>query len=124
MWRPAHGEAAGRVDYIPICARPQQAWVIMLLLRASHCQTWQASDCTKRWVSSRLASTGRSDVNLMPGTMSVGGSDSCERCGREVEAISLITEGDRKSVVSGKRVSVRVDLGGRRSIKKKKKNKK
>src|SRR3546814_12308580 len=29
---------------------------------------------------------------------------------------------DRKSVVSGKSVSVRVDLGGRRSIKKKKKN--
>src|SRR3546814_15543210 len=28
---------------------------------------------------------------------------------------------DRKSVVRGKRVSVRVDLGGRRSIKKKKK---
>src|SRR3546814_20465834 len=28
--------------------------------------------------------------------------------------------GDRKSVVSGKSVSVRVDLGGRRSIKKKK----
>src|SRR3546814_16844034 len=32
--------------------------------------------------------------------------------------------GDRKSVVSGKRVSVRVDLGGRRVIKKKKKKKK
>src|SRR3546814_12582689 len=31
--------------------------------------------------------------------------------------------GDRKSVVSGKRVSVRVDLGGRRLIKKKKKQK-
>src|SRR3546814_17979709 len=30
---------------------------------------------------------------------------------------------DRKSVVSGKRVSVRVDLGGRRIIKKKKQNK-
>src|SRR3546814_17511620 len=29
--------------------------------------------------------------------------------------------GDRKSVVSGKSVSVRVDLGGRRGIKKKKK---
>src|SRR3546814_15600036 len=29
---------------------------------------------------------------------------------------------DRKSVVEGKRVSVRVDLGGRRSIKKKNKN--
>src|SRR3546814_15627383 len=32
--------------------------------------------------------------------------------------------GDRKRVVSGKRVSVRVDLGGRRIIKKKKKQKK
>src|SRR3546814_11679402 len=32
--------------------------------------------------------------------------------------------GDRKSVVSGKSVSVRVDLGGRRIIKKKKHNKK
>src|SRR3546814_20174339 len=31
--------------------------------------------------------------------------------------------GDRKSVVSGKSVSVRVDLGGRRFIKKKKTNK-
>src|SRR3546814_18855950 len=31
--------------------------------------------------------------------------------------------GDRKSVVSGKSVSVRVDLGGRRIIKKKKKQK-
>src|SRR3546814_19568528 len=30
---------------------------------------------------------------------------------------------DRKSVVSGKRVSVRVDVGGRRRIKKKNKNK-
>src|SRR3546814_21146576 len=33
-------------------------------------------------------------------------------------------QGDRKSVVSGKSVSVRVDLGGRRIIKKKKKTKK
>src|SRR3546814_13121501 len=32
--------------------------------------------------------------------------------------------GDRKSVVEGKSVSVRVDLGGRRIIKKKKENKK
>src|SRR3546814_17244840 len=32
-------------------------------------------------------------------------------------------ETDRKSVVEGKSVSVRVDLGGRRIIKKKKKNK-
>src|SRR3546814_20473212 len=33
---------------------------------------------------------------------------------------ALPGEGDRKSVVSGKSVSVRVDLGGRRFIKKKK----
>src|SRR3546814_20129488 len=33
----------------------------------------------------------------------------------------LLTLADRKSVVSGKSVSVRVDLGGRRFIKKKKK---
>src|SRR3546814_17674596 len=33
---------------------------------------------------------------------------------------NLLPEGDRKSVVSGKSVSVRVDRGGRRIIKKKK----
>src|SRR3546814_19508995 len=37
-------------------------------------------------------------------------------------ASGFVTTGDRKSVVEGKRVSVRVDLGGRRSIKKKKKH--
>src|SRR3546814_14239470 len=39
-------------------------------------------------------------------------------------AVSSIADklGDRKSVVSGQSVSVRVDLGGRRSLKKKKKN--
>src|SRR3546814_17299278 len=37
---------------------------------------------------------------------------------REVEAGHCLGEGDRKSVVSGKSVSVRVDLGGRRIIKK------
>src|SRR3546814_13760133 len=40
--------------------------------------------------------------------------------GREMSFnISVNPPGDRKSVVSGKRVSVRVDLGGRRTIKKK-----
>src|SRR3546814_18279281 len=39
-------------------------------------------------------------------------------------AVSLTRKGDRKSVVEGKSVSVRVDLGGRRIIKKKKKTKK
>src|SRR3546814_13284962 len=35
--------------------------------------------------------------------------------------VGFVYDGDRKSAVSGKRVSVRVDLGGRRIIKKKKK---
>src|SRR3546814_20735730 len=37
------------------------------------------------------------------------------------EGAVIATPGDRKSVVSGKRVYVRVDLGGRRRMKKKKK---
>src|SRR3546814_17359093 len=41
-----------------------------------------------------------------------------QRARRELEEQQF--EGDRKSVVSGKSVSVRVDLGGRRILKKKK----
>src|SRR3546814_13506855 len=37
---------------------------------------------------------------------------------------SVLSDSDRKSVVSGKSVSVRVDLGGRRILKKKNKEKK
>src|SRR3546814_13373599 len=46
--------------------------------------------------------------------------DDHDRCwkAREDSTISSIGRGDRKSVVSGKSVSVRVDLGGRRMIKK------
>src|SRR3546814_19593185 len=44
--------------------------------------------------------------------------------GRVTEDMIRITPDDRKSGVSGKRVSVRVDLGGRRIIKKKKTPKK
>src|SRR3546814_18469251 len=40
---------------------------------------------------------------------------------RRVPSTPSPTERDRKSVVQGKRVSVRVDLGGRRNIKKKNK---
>src|SRR3546814_18200956 len=39
------------------------------------------------------------------------------------EAVEMVDGRDRKSVVSGKSVSVRVDLGGRRIIKKNKINK-
>src|SRR3546814_11476404 len=44
------------------------------------------------------------------------------RAGRRAAGVAASrAAGDRKSVVSGKRVSVRVDTGGRRIIKKKKK---
>src|SRR3546814_13736427 len=42
----------------------------------------------------------------------------------EKEDLQPLADGDRKSVVLGKRVSVRVDLGGSRTIKKKKNTKK
>src|SRR3546814_12444792 len=59
----------------------------------------------------------------------LGECDSCAGeggAGREREQDRItepvgLPDQDRKSVVSGKRVSVRVDLGGRRIIKKKKK---
>src|SRR3546814_13984752 len=69
-------------------------------------------------------------VNTFPGlvhtarhTMGVGSTRS--RCANRKEAADhgrVSDWGDRKSVVSGKRVSVRVDLGGRRNIKKQKTN--
>src|SRR3546814_20904338 len=47
--------------------------------------------------------------------------DEIEQIDLDEDQVSLAKELiDRKSVVSGKRVSVRVDLGGRRIIKKKK----
>src|SRR3546814_11769193 len=46
-------------------------------------------------------------------------------CGEQAgDLVVELAAGDRKSVVEGKSVSVRVDLGGRRIIKKKKKKKK
>src|SRR3546814_19927270 len=42
--------------------------------------------------------------------------------GTDAGASHPLQDGDRKSVVEGKSVSVRVDLGGRRIIKKKNKN--
>src|SRR3546814_11926355 len=44
-----------------------------------------------------------------------------EHCPRRVGVARVLVALDRKSVVEGKGVSVRVDPGGRRSIKKKKK---
>src|SRR3546814_19102905 len=55
-------------------------------------------------------------VRHLPGP---GGAQAAHPCGRLPAPVT----GDRKSVVKGTSVSVRVDLGGCRSIKKKKKKK-
>src|SRR3546814_13326465 len=52
-----------------------------------------------------------------------GASIAIRASGNGDERMRLMSKIDRKSVVSGKSVSVRVDLGGRRSIKKTKKTK-
>src|SRR3546814_18525025 len=48
--------------------------------------------------------------------------DSCLTDSRTIPP-EAVADADRKSVVEGKSVSVRVDIGGRRNIKKKKKRK-
>src|SRR3546814_15784307 len=45
-----------------------------------------------------------------------------QKARRQTESDDIVRPADRKSVVSGKSVSVRVDLGGRRRFKKKKKS--
>src|SRR3546814_15515270 len=45
--------------------------------------------------------------------------EAAAHAARNTECTHFVGQGDRKSVVSGKSVSVRVDLGGRRIIKKK-----
>src|SRR3546814_12582143 len=71
-------------------------------------------------------------------TADIGHGEISEQAGRQDEMAEGVAEDapfagqravhqqqpDRKSVVSGKRVSVRVDLGGRRIIKKKKSKRK
>src|SRR3546814_20285481 len=55
--------------------------------------------------------------------MSIGGGDRVEIDGQVFVASALPDPSDRKSVVEGKSVSVRVDLGGRRIIKQNNKEK-
>src|SRR3546814_20710929 len=50
---------------------------------------------------------------------SAGNQPASGDCKTSLSAASLRRRGERKSVVEGKSVSVRVDLGGRRIIKKK-----
>src|SRR3546814_11558141 len=63
---------------------------------------------------------------LLIGT--VGAAEPLDRsigfpaCFEQIMDAAALVRGDRKSVVSGKSVSVRVDLGGRRIIQKKKKS--
>src|SRR3546814_18856427 len=78
---------------------------------AHDCTTWSFSNRYVRWVL-RLTSIRRTSVVVVNGvSVTVSGKAACP-------SPSIP---DRKSVVQGKSVSVRVDLGGRRIIKKKKK---
>src|SRR3546814_18089208 len=63
----------------------------------------------------RLAYPARSNLQRGSGCQPAQHEHLCSRSRRQ-------DRGDRKSVVSGKSVSVRVDLGGRRITKKKNKN--
>src|SRR3546814_16957171 len=60
------------------------------------------------------------DATFQTGKDAVGGGEDAA-CSILRRAALRPVQGDRKSVVLGKSVSVRVDLGGRRIIKKKKK---
>src|SRR3546814_13192846 len=69
--------------------------------------------------SPRLRSAGRAAPHAEIGIVAEDGQPLGPR-----EVGQIVARGDRKSVVSGKSGSVRVDLGGRRIRKKKKKKKK
>src|SRR3546814_16307191 len=74
--------------------------------RRSDAVDWARADGAERGMRSALS---------RPAARASGGSAMMERLLARGAAIAV----DRKSVVSGKSVSVRVDLGGRRIIKKK-----
>src|SRR3546814_12215521 len=79
---------------------------------------WSSDVCSSDLF--RSAATGGSDDPAQPGTLRGrrGYVRPANSSGRDVP--DTILSRDRKSVVSGKSVTVRVDLGGRRIIKKKK----
>src|SRR3546814_13901408 len=70
-------------------------------------------------VTQQLSLPGRFSV-FMPEVDHVGVSRKIEDRSERSRLKGIISDLDRKSVVTGKRVSVRVDLGGRRILKKKK----
>src|SRR3546814_19321049 len=63
----------------------------------------------------------RSAMAVKPSNRSKSSMNTSSRCGtRSAQSAREVLPSDRKSVVEGKSVSVRVDLGGRRNIKQKK----
>src|SRR3546814_14061941 len=70
-------------------------------------------------VASRHLALGAVDRIDRRGQLEGGGDRRALGHGERVQRLAVVV--DRKSVVWGKRVSVRVDLGGRRIINKKKK---
>src|SRR3546814_17814442 len=85
---------------------------------------WSSDVCSSDlWFArmARIAATGeRPETQLFEGEMAlIGRMQAAASLDRWLSVWEKVTRLDRKSVVSGKSVSVRVDLGGRRIIKKK-----
>src|SRR3546814_14156679 len=63
--------------------------------------------------------SGTGNVNLNDNTLTTGGDGTSTTLSGVISGTGALTKQDRKSVVKGKSVSVSVDRGGRRIIKKK-----
>src|SRR3546814_13613773 len=84
--------------------------------------------CAREAAETGVALEDHATHLIVPGTLHLVGYDHIDDADaaalEALEVKALASLGDRKSVVSGKSVSVRVDLGGRRIIKNKKHNQK
>src|SRR3546814_18893869 len=124
--------AGGRLDiavWAPIADNPWQRNVMAAIRRHIDLPTPQPREPgpfalgEQDYVTDLLQSAGFCDISFdaWTGEQRVGGPGSDPE-----SATRFVLDGmqvDRKSVVSGKRASVRVDLGGRRILKKKKQRK-
>src|SRR3546814_16113973 len=95
-----------------VCSSDLKAHTTQARHRAALSHTWHALSC------SDATGEGSTTSSVAPSKVSSSRRSSCLW---QVQSTSR--NPDRKSVVSGKSVSVRVDLGGRRTLKKKKKTK-
>src|SRR3546814_18747290 len=85
-------------------------------------QKWGDGEMRIRSTILCSAAFGAVAFGCVPTAAAAQESDGVSEDAEATDAATLVVVGDRKSVGEGKSVSVRVDHGGRRSIKKKKKD--